>query len=200
MSGAGLPRATSSPPTSVAKRGNSAVRVSFECARSRRVDVATARDDPAHLQPGDQLEHAGLEREAVALDDRVVGRVPARQDRLDRITGAVRGAQQRRSNRGSCGRSCRCAIVASNVTPTAAAASSHARAASGSVSSISPSMSKITACGRRSSAGMANAAASARRASGSRPARHRRCRSTRAHGRSPWRVRRRRRAAAFRRA
>ena len=46
MSGAGFPRAISSPPTSAAKRGNKAVRTSFECARSRRVDVATARAIP----------------------------------------------------------------------------------------------------------------------------------------------------------
>ena len=79
MSGAGLPRATSSPPTSAAKRGSER-----RCARasparaSRRVDVATALGMRCAFEPVEQLEQARLERDAFALDDRVVGDVPAR--------------------------------------------------------------------------------------------------------------------------
>ena len=77
MSGAGLPRATSSPPTSAAKRGSSAVRSSFARARARRVDVATAFGIDCALEPVEELDEAGLHRESLALDDRVVGAVPA---------------------------------------------------------------------------------------------------------------------------
>ena len=58
---------------------------SFARARSRRVDVATARGIAWRFEPVEQFVDAGLQREAFALDDGVVRRVPAGEQRVDRI-------------------------------------------------------------------------------------------------------------------
>ena len=59
-----------------AKRGRSAVCASCACARSRRVDVATARGNAFRSSQSSSVEQARLERDAFALDDGVVGDMP----------------------------------------------------------------------------------------------------------------------------
>ena len=99
MSGAGLPRATSSPPTSAAKRGEQrrCARASLR-ARSRRVDVATARGIAVALEPVEQLDERRASARCLrARRWRRTRRASAPHQRVDRIAGAVMRAQQRRA-------------------------------------------------------------------------------------------------------
>ena len=66
-------------------------------ARSRRVDVATARGIAFGLEPAEQFADAGLQRQPFALDDAVVGGMPAAEQRVDRIRRGVVRAEHGRA-------------------------------------------------------------------------------------------------------
>ena len=141
---------------------------SLACARSRRVDVATAFGMSSRFEPVEELEQPGLERDAVARDDRVVGDVPRAHEVGGRKLGAVAVDDDRLRNPGSCGRPSTAGAPGRTRRRCACAASAHARGASRSVSSMSPSMSKITA--RRRLAARASSYEASRAAPVARPA------------------------------
>jgi hypothetical protein len=102
------------------------------------------------LEPLQQFAQTGLEDEPLSRDDRVVRRMPAAEERIEGIRGGV-AARSIVAQSAKFRPIIACASVMSKSTPSAAAASPQARAAKGSVSSMSPSMSKMTAAGRRTS-------------------------------------------------
>ena len=106
MSGAGLPRAISSPPTSATKRGEQlgAARASPARAR-RRVDVATAVGIALAFEPVEQLDEPGLEARCPrARRSRRRRRARRPSASSTGIAGAVVRADQRPAVAGSCGR------------------------------------------------------------------------------------------------
>ena len=134
------------------ERGALELRLRARAARRRRDALGHAHP----VEPVEQRDEPRLQRDALARDDRVVRDVPRLHQRVDRIVGAVVRDDQRAAIARSCGRSSTQSPRGRTRRRARSPASVHARAASGSVSSMRPSMSKITRGGRRGDAARAS--------------------------------------------
>ena len=87
-------------------------------ARSRRVDVATARGIALASSQLEQFVDAGLECQPFALDDGVVRGMPAGEERVDGIAARRSARAASPSNRRSCARSSLARAPCRNPRPT----------------------------------------------------------------------------------